>query len=365
MKCCMTGKERALRALDFEPTDRLPVVGGFIRHPEFIAKAAGVSRDEFWKEPQTTAIRAYRNIGVDAIVGLILPNSEHANDNAVYGSPKQERFSSPEDIIAEISQLPSLETLSAGFDFQHHYQDYLERYTKGQARIGDDILWIPSTFDCVASFQNEGYYGAENYYMALSLYPEEMNRFFEYSGKQAFLRNTAVARAIIEHDLPRVMWMGQDMCDNRGPYIAPEALSNIYIRHMKHSLEPLKYAGIKIIWHSDGNIMPIVKYLIDAGIDGFQGMQETIEKKIDIEKLGDMNMSSGRKPIIMGSVSSTTVMPFGSQDDVRTDVLRCQHLAKKRGGGWLLNFSSSIGPEVPVENIKAFYETSLEPGFMY
>ena len=39
----MTGKERTLRAIDFEPTDRIPVVGGFVRHPPFMAAAAGVS----------------------------------------------------------------------------------------------------------------------------------------------------------------------------------------------------------------------------------------------------------------------------------------------------------------------------------
>jgi hypothetical protein len=28
----ITGKERALYTIDFRPTDRVPVVGGFIRH---------------------------------------------------------------------------------------------------------------------------------------------------------------------------------------------------------------------------------------------------------------------------------------------------------------------------------------------
>jgi uroporphyrinogen decarboxylase len=101
-----------------------------------------------------------------------------------------------------------------------------------------------------------------------------------------------------------------------------------------------------------------VPYLLDAGVDGFQGMQEAIETKIDIAKLADMTTRSGKKPVIVGSVSSVSTMPFGNPDDVRADVRRCQELARKRGGGWLLNFSSSLGPEVPEENIKAYFEAA-------
>ena len=351
----MTGKERTLLAMNFEPTDRVPVVGGFVRHPPFLAEMAGVSVAEFWKDPRKTAIRAFRSLGVDVIIGLILP-SQDSSSGAQYEIHKQTRFDSPEAMLEDIDTLPSLSDLHKHFNFQKHYDEYLKRYKDGESEIGEDILWIPNTFDCVSQFQNEGYFGAENYYMALSLYPEAMNRFFEHSGEAAFLRNTAVAKAIVDHKLPRAMWLGQDSCDNRGPFIAPEIMNDIYIRHVKRSLEPLKDIGVNIIWHSDGNIMPIVPYLLDDGIDGFQGMQETIETKVDLEKLASMNTRAGRMPIMVGSVSSVTVMPFGTPDEVRADVVRCQELARKRGGGWLLNFSSSLGPEVPTANIKAYFE---------
>jgi hypothetical protein len=351
----LSGKERTLRAIAFEPTDRVPVVGGFVRHPPFLAQAAGVSVDDFWRDPRTVAIRAFRNLGVDCIIGLILPSADSAA-GAQVEHKKNNRFDSPEAMLADIARLPSPAELHRHFDFQKHYEDYLRRYQDGQAAIGEDVLWILNTFDCVASFQNESYFGAENYYMALALYPEAMERFFEHSGEAAFLRNTAVAKAILDHDLPRVMWLGQDACDNRGPYIAPETMNTIYLRHVKHSLEPLKAIGVKILWHSDGNVMPIVPYLLDAGIDGFQGLQETIATKIDVAALRAMTTRAGKPPVIVGSVSSVTTMPFGTPDDVRADVRRCQELAKAKGGGWLLNFSSSLGPECPAGNIQAFFE---------
>ncbi len=356
----MTGKERTLRAIHFEQTDRDPVAGGFVRHPEFLAQAAGTTVDGFWADPQDVAIRAFRNVGVDVIIGLILPErSSAAGAQVEHG--RQSRFDSPEAMLDDIAKLPSLDELRRRFDFQRHYQDYLRRYRDGLAAIGEDILWLPNTFDSVASFQNESRFGAENYYMALALYPEAMNRFFEHSGEQAYLRNTAVAKAMVDHDLPRVMWMGQDACDNRGPYIAPETMHDIYIRHVKRSLEPLKAIGVKILWHSDGNIMPIVPYLLDAGIDGFQGLQETIETRIDVAALRRMKTRAGLPPVIVGSVSSVKTMPFGTPDDVRTDVRRCRELARAQGGGWLMNFSSSLGPEVPTANIEAFFDEATNP----
>jgi len=68
----LTGIERTMRALNFEETDRIPIVGGFVRHPEFLAEAAGVSVSMFWENPRKVAIEAFRRLGVDLILGLIL-----------------------------------------------------------------------------------------------------------------------------------------------------------------------------------------------------------------------------------------------------------------------------------------------------
>jgi uroporphyrinogen decarboxylase len=135
-------------------------------------------------------------------------------------------------------------------------------------------------------------------------------------------------------------------------------MNQIYIRHVRRAFEPLKDIGVKIIWHSDGNIVPIVPFLLAAGVDGFQGLQETIETTIDVAELRSCRTRAGRPPVVVGSVSSTTTMPFGTPAEVREDVERCRKLAEADGGGWVLNFSSSLGPEVPEANIEAFYKAA-------
>ena len=133
-------------------------------------------------------------------------------------------------------------------------------------------------------------------------------------------------------------------------------MERIFFPHLKRALSPLREAGITIVWHSDGYITPIAAALVHAGVDGFQGLQEQIDSKIDIRDLDSLRTLDGRRPVFVGSISSTTTMPFGTPDDVREEVKRWRDYAFTRGGGVLLNFSSSLGPEVPGPNISAFYE---------
>ncbi|MDA0335862.1 MAG: hypothetical protein O2782_11905 [bacterium] len=39
------------------------------------------------------------------------------------------------------------------------------------------------------------------------------------------------------------------------------------------SIEPLVQAGVRLLWHCDGNLMEMVPRLLEAGIAGFQGFQ--------------------------------------------------------------------------------------------
>ncbi|MBM4083909.1 MAG: hypothetical protein FJ272_03885, partial [Planctomycetes bacterium] len=49
------------------------------------------------------------------------------------------------------------------------------------------------------------------------------------------------------------------------------------------------------------------------------------------------------------------VLPRGTVEDVRREVERCVNAVGDRGG-FLLAPTSSIGPEVPAENVRAMYE---------
>ena len=144
------------------------------------------------------------------------------------------------------------------------------------------------------------------------------------------------------------------ICFNQGPICSPETLDSLYFPHLAKAVQPLHDAEIRIIWHCDGDVGPILGSLIhDIGISGFQGFQE--ETGCTLEKMAKIRTNKGEKPILWGSVSVTTTLPFGTVEEVKKEVERCVKVASE-GGGFALASTSSILPETPLENIIAFFE---------
>ena len=112
-----------------------------------------------------------------------------------------------------------------------------------------------------------------------------------------------------------------------------------------------------------GMIMPIMPFYVERmGASASElGLLVAISPFIQLVASplwGGVSDRRGRKPVLIGSVPTTTTLPFGTPDDVRREVARCVALARRRGGGFLLNASSSVGPEVPKENLYALFESA-------
>jgi uroporphyrinogen-III decarboxylase len=121
---------------------------------------------------------------------------------------------------------------------------------------------------------------------------------------------------------------------------------------LKRAVQPIIESGIHWLWHSDGNILPILDDLLDCGIDGFQGFEE--DKGFELNELLKRKCKSGKMPFIMGSVSVTTTM-YGSLQGIREEKKRMKNLSDKNGGGVILAASSSVMADTPVENIMELY----------
>ena len=63
----------------------------------------------------------------------------------------------------------------------------------------------------------------------------------------------------------------------------PPCSTNATWPHAKLSLEPFVDAGIRLIHHCDGNVMPLIDDMIAAGFSGFQGFQ--YECGVDLTEL--------------------------------------------------------------------------------
>lgn len=108
-------------------------------------------------------------------------------------------------------------------------------------------------------------------------------------------------------------------------------------------------------YHSDGNVESIIEDLIEIGVDVLNPVQPECMDPIKIKaKYGD-------RLSFWGTIGTQTTMPFGTVEDVKKDVKNMIETVGK-GGGLVIAPSHIIEPEVPLENIIAFFEAVNEYG---
>ena len=111
--------------------------------------------------------------------------------------------------------------------------------------------------------------------------------------------------------------------------------------------------GAKVVYHSDGAVMKAVDGLVEMGIDVLEALQFDAGG-MDPVKLKEM---AGDRLCFHGGVSVQSTLPFGTPQEVETEVKeRIKILGEN--GGYILAPSHAIQAGTPPENIYAFLKTA-------
>jgi len=298
-------------------------------------------------------IDANRALGVDA---MILPIVPHDLEEVRTGDVLLEELCKgmePEDLLERAERIPDTaeEILSSKFDAEKVEADY-DNHWKYYISLYGDMVFMPNHWEAIANFSLYFEYGYEAFLAATALYPEAVGRIYWEDAVLARARNEILLKLYEKYDVAPVLFCGQDICLNSGPMCAPIFLRKYYWPHAKYSLEPLVDGGIRLIHHCDGNVMPNVDDMIAAGFSGFQGFQ--YECGVDPFLIAEKKSVLGEDLLFMSGLNVTRTLPFGTPEDVKDEVDYC--IDYSGGGRNLLFFtSSSIGQEVPIENVRAGY----------
>lgn len=263
---------------------------------------------------------------------------------------------SPEDVVEHLESIifPRTKARMSEFTSTKPASDLVGSERAAQETLAPEILKVP--YGCVRfPHFRYGTYGYENYFMAYALYPEVMEMDFSLQADAAVLHNEAIAPAFGRASLPPLVRLDHDMADSRGTLVDIRSLDAIWFPHFARSLEPVRKAGIKMIWHCDGNLTSMVPRLLEAGLHGFQGFQ--YEDGMDYESICARTTRDGDPLIIIAGVSVTRTLPRGTPSDVRREMRWLVEHGPKTG--LFLGASSSIVPGVPWENLEALIEGFL------
>lgn len=106
---------------------------------------------------------------------------------------------------------------------------------------------------------------------------------------------------------------------------------------------------IIVFYHSDGNCTEVVSELADIGVDVLNPVQP------ECMDPAAMKREHGHRLAFWGTIGTQTTMPFGSPKDAMEEI-RVRMETVGRGGGLLLAPSHILEPDVPWENVLAFFE---------
>ncbi len=148
---------------------------------------------------------------------------------------------------------------------------------------------------------------------------------------------------------------GDDYGTQESQLIGPDHFREFYKPHIKRILHSIKKKApeSKLMFHSCGNVRPIIPDFIEIGVDILNPVHITAAGMEPLQLKKDFG-----KDVVFwgGGVDTQGVLPSGSPDKVADNVKKNVE-ALAPGGGYIFATVHNIQNDVPPENIMAVFET--------
>jgi len=148
------------------------------------------------------------------------------------------------------------------------------------------------------------------------------------------------------------MIIPEDLAWKQGPMFSPKMFRELFLPRMKKVAENIK---IPWIYHSDGNLMPILDDLLTLGMNGLANIEPNA---MDINEL---KKKYGRRVCLVGNIDLHYTLTQGTPEETEAEVKkRIQEVGK--GGGYILASSNSLTGYCKPENVLAMHRALLKYG---
>lgn len=149
-----------------------------------------------------------------------------------------------------------------------------------------------------------------------------------------------------------MIWIGDDVGAQRSMLIAPATWRKFLKPRVANFIAAVKAINpqVKVAYHSDGVIEPIIPDLIEIGLDVLNPIQPACMDPAEIKR------KYGQHLCFWGSLDVQHTLPFGTPAGVRAEVL--QRLATLgKDGGLILGPTHHVQLDTPLENFWAMIDT--------
>jgi len=343
----LTSVERVMRVLRNEEPDRIPHFEWIFDYRVREAICPGCSMEEFTVRMGLDAILT----GPDFKKEQIGPKRYRNEWGIILEDTGEEHKFPVEGPIHSLDDLRKYEPPDPQAPDRYDSLKRIVKRYKGKLAIGvhlNDVFSIPRNLA-----------GYEGVLMALAAEPELVRGLVDLSVELNIEMAKEVARCGADF-----VFTGDDYASTERPLMSPQSFREIFFPGLKRVMAGFHEAGLPIIKHSDGNLMPLLDMILESGIDCLD----------PIDPIAGMDIAAikrqhGDRIALKGNVDCGHLLTFGSEREV---VERTKEVIRQAGpgGGLILSSSNSIHSAVKPGNYLAMwnalrmygrYPLSLEP----
>ncbi|GEM_PF-300794 len=145
--------------------------------------------------------------------------------------------------------------------------------------------------------------------------------------------------------------MGDDFAGQRGMLLHPRKWREYFLPLWEKLFAIPHQYGMKALLHSCGAVQSVLGDLIDAGLDIFEVVQLSAEGMDPVV----LKREFGSHLVFYGTLDVQNILPFGTEERVRSEVRRLIDIFSK-GGRFILANSHIVQEDVPAANVLAMFD---------
>lgn len=346
----MTPRERVLATINRLPVDRPPI--DLWCAPEVLddlRKYTGID-DE---------LEVYHKLGVDKIVWVFPgyggryfdPND--SGEITMWGVPTrmvkaglatyQEYIDPPIEGFMDPSELTTYHSWPDPDKFDYEGAKALAKKARsyGFATIGP---WI-SHFEIYCQMR-----GIENALLDTLAFPE----FLDATIEQIDAIQTKMLERMLKElgDDLDIVFISDDMGMQDNMLISLESWEMYFKSRLKNWCDLIHSYGKKVLYHTDGAVLPLIPGLIECGVDILNPIQHVCPGM----DRADLKEKFGKDLIFHGGVENQRILPMGTALEVTDETRRCLETLGK-DGGYICCSCHNAQAGTPIENILAMIDT--------
>ena len=369
----LTPRDRIRRVLTGEPPDRPPVD---LWHTAEVGAALRAHTKT------GSDLEMYRALGLDKIywsfVDYRRPDGGRADSQVGASSAAAGSHAGVDesDVPARTTWGVPLRGIEAGAAHYDEFSDAPMRDCEDPAAVDDYPYWPdPDSFAYDEALEDAQ--RASAHFAVMGPWVSFYEIYCQLRGLEQALMDLVLAPALVEAILDRVeaiqtevmkrhlersaayldlVFVSDDMGTQTGLLMSPKIWAQHFRARMRRWCDLIHSYGLKVFYHTDGAAEPLIRPLIECGIDVLNPIQHVCPG-MDPARLA---REYGKDVVFHGGVDNQRVLPFGTPEEVRAEVRMLGDTLGRGTKGFICCSCHNVQAGTPVPNILAMIEAAKE-----